>query len=84
MQLERIGKLRPVLDLAGSPAIENFKNCCNYRLFVKGKTTGLHSLVDNGADLSIIPASAKDKTYNPFKQYAENGTTLSTFDFKKN
>ncbi|GFS50804.1 transposon Ty3-I Gag-Pol polyprotein [Trichonephila clavipes] len=52
-----IGKLRRAVDLAASSPATEYKDCRNYRLFVTDKNTGLRFLVDNGADLSIIPAS---------------------------
>lgn len=82
MQLESIGKRRSAVDLTANSAADEFKDCRNYRLFVKDKTTGLRFLVDSGADLSIIPATAKHKTCNSFKLYAANGTTIPTFGFK--
>ncbi|GFT16893.1 hypothetical protein TNCV_3193601 [Trichonephila clavipes] len=52
-----IGKLRRAVELAASSLATEYKDCRNYRLFVTDKNTGLHFLVDSGADLSIILAS---------------------------
>ncbi|GFW09579.1 hypothetical protein TNCV_3996851 [Trichonephila clavipes] len=71
-----IGKFRRAVDLAASSPATEYKDCRNYRLFVTDKNTGLRFLVDSGADLSIIPASCKNKICDSFKLYAA-GVTLN-------
>ncbi|GFX67755.1 hypothetical protein TNCV_1564571 [Trichonephila clavipes] len=78
----RIEKLRNAVDLAPSSPAAEYKVCSNYRLFVTDKNTSLRFLVDSGADLSIIPASCKNKIWDSFKLYAANGSEIPTSGHK--
>ncbi|GBM64848.1 hypothetical protein AVEN_157103-1 [Araneus ventricosus] len=74
--------MQPAVDSTAGSAAEELKDCRNYRLFFTDKQTGLRFLVDSGAELSIIPATANHKICNSFKLYAANGTVIPTFGFK--
>lgn len=54
------------------------------RLKLHDKTSGLHFLVDTGSDVSIIPATRKDKTSAPmpFVLHAANGSEIKTYSSK--
>ncbi|GFX14754.1 hypothetical protein TNCV_1484981 [Trichonephila clavipes] len=77
-----IGKFRRAVDLVASSPATEYKDCRNYHLFVTDKNTGLRFLVDSGADLSIIPASCKNKICDSFKLYAANCSEIPTFGHK--
>ncbi|GFT85577.1 transposon Ty3-I Gag-Pol polyprotein [Trichonephila clavipes] len=79
---EGIGKLGKAVDLVASSPVTEYKDCRNYRLFVSDKNTGLRFLVVSSADLSIIPASCKNKICDSFKLYASNGSEIPTFGHK--
>ena len=54
------------------------------RLSVTDTNTGLHFLVDTGANVSVIPASKKDQTFqdSEYKLYAVNGAEIKTYGTK--
>lgn len=50
------------------------------RLFIYDNTTKTKFLIDTGADISVIPATAKDKNnISDFKLFAANDTNISTY-----
>ena len=53
----------------------------NCRLVVYEKTLGMHLLVDTGADLSVLPPSAEERTkpVSLFKLVAANGTNINVY-----
>ncbi|XP_011065255.1 PREDICTED: uncharacterized protein LOC105152583 [Acromyrmex echinatior] len=83
MQLEADGVNgagKPVAELspmAGGSAV------VNRRLMVQDRVTGIHFLVNTGADVSTIPASKRDFAHLS-KQvlYAANGTIIPTYGQK--
>lgn len=54
------------------------------RLFITDTTTNIEYLIDTGADISIIPATAKQKLNKPddYKLYTANSTTINTYGKK--
>ncbi|UYV80161.1 hypothetical protein LAZ67_18001853 [Cordylochernes scorpioides] len=56
--------------------------CRKYRLFVFDKISKLKFLVDTGADMSIIPATAQSKQESDYKLYAANGFEIKYFGVK--
>ncbi|XP_055941785.1 uncharacterized protein LOC129971835 [Argiope bruennichi] len=83
MCLERKGGyLQDAIGLA-TTAVADINECRKFRLFVKDKkNTGLRFLVDSGADVSLIPATHRNKTIDDFKLYAANGTEIPTYGIK--
>ncbi|XP_045453892.1 uncharacterized protein K02A2.6-like [Melitaea cinxia] len=73
-----VGKLERTLAEAESGAQEY-----SYRLFVTDKKTGISFLVDTGANISVLPRKKTHFTTPlPFKLYAANNTTISTYGEK--
>lgn len=66
------------MDLATNSTTD-FKDCRKFRLFVHDRRSNLHFLVDSGADVSIIPATSKNKQKNELKLFAANGSEISTY-----
>ncbi|GFX53757.1 retrovirus-related Pol polyprotein from transposon opus [Trichonephila clavipes] len=62
--------------------LEDYKACRKFRLFVKGRTTNLHFLVDSGADCSIIPATSKNKQPSDYKLFAAMEQKFPTYGIK--
>lgn len=53
---------------------------CSNRLFVLDRNSGLHFLIDTGADISLLPANPKIKQKpSGFKLFAANDTCIDTF-----
>ncbi|XP_055951489.1 uncharacterized protein LOC129987546 [Argiope bruennichi] len=75
------GKLQDATGLAAT-AVADINESRKFRLFVKDKNTGLRFLVDSGADVSLIPATHRNKTTDDFKLYAANGTEIPTYGIK--
>lgn len=52
------------------------------RLHIYDRTSGFRFLIDTGSDVSIIPATAKDRRKPPtsFRLHAANGTTIKTYE----
>ncbi|GFW56770.1 transposon Ty3-G Gag-Pol polyprotein [Trichonephila clavipes] len=76
------GKLQSAVNIATNSAVEDYKACRKFRLFVKDRTTNLHFVVDSGADRSIIPASSKNKQPSDYKLFAANGAEIPTYGIK--
>ncbi|XP_046974662.1 uncharacterized protein LOC124540931 [Vanessa cardui] len=73
-----IGKLERTLAAAESGVPST-----SYRLFVTDKKTKLSFLVDTGANISVLPRrQGQNTTPLPFKLYAANNTTISTYGEK--
>ena len=77
----KVGKRQDATGLAAT-AVADINESCKSRLFVKDKNTGLRFLVDSGADVSLIPATHRNKTVDDFKLYAANGTEIPAYGIK--
>lgn len=56
------------------------KGSVKSRLHIYDRITGKRFLVDTGAEISILPASLRDKqASSEFKLYAANNTQIDTF-----
>lgn len=66
------------MDSATNSATD-YKDCRKFRLFVHDRRSNLHFLVDSGADVSIIPATSKNRQQNELKLFAANGSEISTY-----
>lgn len=74
-------KSRTAVNSAADSAKPTIK-ARNSRLFIKDRTTSIRFLVDSGADVSIIPASANDKVDDSVILYAANNTRIETCGIK--
>lgn len=79
--MEECGKLQSVVEDAATSTTE-VATCCNSRLLIIDRNTGLQFLVDSGADVSIIPYDQKkqvNNSNNEYCLYAANGTQIPTY-----
>ncbi|UYV84003.1 hypothetical protein LAZ67_X000860 [Cordylochernes scorpioides] len=82
-ELERqISHINPAVEAATNSTAGYNEPCRKYRLFVFDKISKLKFLVDTGADVSIIPATAQFKQESDYKLYAANGSEIKTFGVK--
>ncbi|GFY06834.1 transposon Ty3-G Gag-Pol polyprotein [Trichonephila clavipes] len=77
-----IEKRIPAVDAAASPAAEILGR--KSQLLVKDKETGYQFLVDNGANVSILPwtKTKGECQASQYKLYAANGSEIATFGIK--
>lgn len=56
--------------------------CESRRLLLYDRSTSCRYLIDTGSDVSIVPASKKDRNQGPssFQLHAANGTVIKTYD----
>lgn len=52
------------------------------RLLLNDRTSSCRYLIDTGSDVSIVPATKKDRLKGPssFRLHAANGTVIKTYD----
>ncbi|UYV84625.1 hypothetical protein LAZ67_X002882 [Cordylochernes scorpioides] len=82
-ELERqISQINLAVEAATNSTAGYIEPCRKYRLFVFDKISKLKFLVDTGADVSIIPATAQFKQESDYKLYAANGSKIKTFGVK--
>lgn len=77
MQLSSVKKLDnrpPVVNEVGG-------NQLSHRLRIFDRTSQFRFLIDTGSDVSIIPASSREKSHGPstFQLHAANGSTIRTY-----
>ncbi|CAB0013258.1 unnamed protein product, partial [Nesidiocoris tenuis] len=80
--LMEFGKRPAAGEVAANSSANDRENCCTSRLFVIDRKSGLHFLVDSGADVSIVPASKMKSTLThncDSKLYAANNTEIPTY-----
>ncbi|CAB0015171.1 unnamed protein product, partial [Nesidiocoris tenuis] len=80
--LVEFGKRPAAGEVAANSSANDRENCCTSRLFVIDRKSGLHFLVDSGADVSIVPASKMKSTLThncDSKLYAANNTEIPTY-----
>lgn len=56
-------------------------NQLSHRLRIFDRSSHIRFLIDTGSDVSIIPATCREKSYGPsaFRLHAANGSTIKTF-----
>lgn len=61
-------------------AVAEVDHISTYRLFIYDKSTGKKFLVDTGANVSVLPATPRDKQRTPTNYlYAANGSQIPTY-----
>ncbi|XP_015929654.3 uncharacterized protein [Parasteatoda tepidariorum] len=71
-------------DFAADSAAEEINDSRKFRLYVRGRNTGINFLIDSGADVSLLPLPA-NKSYqsaSDYKLYAANGSEITTYGIK--